>query len=352
MTQALANKAARELESEVPLTLERALDPDWLSMALGAKVSQVEQVEVIRTVATKVRFAATVDGQEGRQHYCLKGLLDTDDASRIGGATCVLEGDFYTKVAPTLHVRVPECLVAVVDRTAQQGVIIMRDLIAAGAKFCSALDPFTADDAAQSLEQLAQLHMGSAFLAGAPWIRPRAAELARMTYITPEMLQQLMDGPRGDGLPAPVRRADLLIAGMRALADRDEARPQFLVHGDSHAGNIFRTSEGAGLIDWQLLQTGGWALDVAYHLCAVLPTALAEREERRLLGHYLAMMRASGREMPGEEDAWRQYRECVIYGYYLWAITRRVDPPIIVQFNQRLGAAVARHESLALLGVG
>ena len=241
MTQALANKAARELESEVPLTLERALDPDWLSMALGAKVSQVEQVEVIRTVATKVRFAATVDGQEGRQHYCLKGLLDTDDASRIGGATCVLEGDFYTKVAPTLHVRVPECLVAVVDRTAQQGVIIMRDLIAAGAKFCSALDPFTADDAAQSLEQLAQLHMGSAFLAGAPWIRPRAAELARMTYITPEMLQQLMDGPRGDGLPAPVRRADLLIAGMRALADRDEARPQFLVHGDSHAGGITLT---------------------------------------------------------------------------------------------------------------
>jgi hypothetical protein len=36
----------------------------------------------------------------------------------------------------------------------------------------------------------------------------------------------------------------------------------------------------------------------------------------------------------------------------LWAITRRVDPPIIVQFNQRLGAAVARHGSHALLGVG
>ncbi len=351
MTDLRANKAAKELAIEVPATLERALDPQWLSQALGVKVASAQQVELIKTVATKVRFTATFADSGETQAFCLKGLLDVDEMTARGGSTCVLEGDFYSKVAPTVNVRVPECVVAVVDREGQQGVIIMRDLIAAGAKFCSALDPFTADDAAQSLEQLAQLHQGSDFLKGAPWIRPRAVELAQMTYITPEMLQEMMDGPRGHGLPALVRDASRLIAGMRALADRDTARPQFLVHGDSHAGNIFRTSQGAGLIDWQLLQTGGWALDVAYHLCAVLPTELAEREERHLLGAYLDMMRASGRTMPDDEEAWRQYRECVIYGYYLWAITRRVDPPIIVQFNQRLGAAVARHGSYGLLGV-
>lgn len=351
MTNESANKAALELAIEVPQTLERALDPAWLSLALGATVASAQQIELIKTVATKVRFTATFADSGETQAFCLKGLLDVDEMTAKGGATCVLEGDFYTRVAPTVHVRVPECVVAVVDREAQQGVIIMRDLIASGAKFCSALDPFTADDAAQSLEQLASLHMGSDFLNGAPWIRPRAAELARMSYITPEVLQEMMDGPRGQGLPAPVRDASLLIAAMRELATRDTARPQFLVHGDAHAGNIFRTAEGAGLIDWQLLQTGGWALDVAYHLCAVLPTELAEREERRLLGHYLELMRASGRAMPDDEEAWRQYRECVVYGYYLWAITRRVDPPIIVQFNQRLGAAVARHGSYGLLGV-
>lgn len=347
----MANSAAREREIEVPLTSARALDPEWLSLALGAPVSAVELVETIKTVATKLRFSAVVAGQ-GRQHFCLKGLLDTDEAGRMGGMTCVLEGDFYSKVAPTVGVRVPECLVAVVDREAQQGVIVMRDLIAGGARFCSALEPFTADDAAISLEQLAALHQGSKFLDGAPWIRPRVAELAQMTYITPEMLQELMDGPRGHGLPAHVRSADKLIAAMRALAERDSARPQFLVHGDAHAGNIFRTADGAGLIDWQLLQRGGWALDIAYHLCAVLPTELATREERRLLNVYLNMMRASGRDMPDDEEAWQQYRESVIYGQYLWAITRRVDPPIIVQFNQRLGAAVERHASHALLGAG
>jgi hypothetical protein len=349
MTLPSPNKAAREWAGEVPETSARVLDPVWLEAVLGAPVRDVALTETIRTVATKLRFSAEVAGE--RRHFCVKGLLDTDAAGRMGGPTCGLEGDFYSKVAPTVTVRVPECLVAVADREAQQGVIVMRDLIADGATFCSALDPFTADDAAQSLEQLAALHRGSAFLDGADWIRPRAAELARMTYITPEMLQELMDGPRGEGLPAPVRRADLLIEGMRALAERDGARPQFMIHGDAHAGNIFRTTEGLGLIDWQLLQRGGWALDVAYHLCAVLPADVAEREERQLMDHYLGQMRAAGHAMPDGEEAWAQYRESVLYGYYLWAITRRVDPPIIVQFNQRLGAAVARHGSHALLGV-
>ncbi len=348
----MANVAAREREIEVPLTSERALDPEWLSLALASEVSNVELVETIRTVATKLRLSADIAGEEGRQHFCLKGLLDTDEAGRMGGMTCVLEGDFYSKVAPTVGVRVPECLAAVVDREAQQGVIVMRDLIAGGARVCSALEPFDADDAVLSLKQIAALHQGSGVLDDAPWIAPRAAQLARMTYVTPEMLQEMMDGPRCEGLPAHVRNAAGLIAALRELAERDAARPQFLVHGDSHAGNIFRDAEGAGLIDWQLLQRGGWALDIAYHLCAVLPVEIAEREERRLLGVYLGMMRASGAAMPDDEEAWLQYRESVIYGQYLWAITRRVDPPIIVQFNQRLGAAVARHDSQKLLGIG
>lgn len=346
-----ANRAAKELAIAVPATLKAALDPDWLSQALGARVASVEQVELIRTVATKVRFAVTFAGGGEPEAFCLKGLLDVDEQTARGGPTCVLEADFYCKVAPTVNVRVPECVVAAIDREAQQAVIIMRDLIAGGARFCSALEAFSADEAEASLGQLARLHAGSAFLDGADWIRPRAAELARMTYITPDMLQELMDGPRSEGLPPAVLNAARLIEAMKALADRDSARPQFMIHGDSHAGNIFRTAEGPGLIDWQLLQRGGWALDVAYHLCAVLPVETAEKEERRLLNAYLQTMRGFGFAMPDEETAWAQYREAALYGYYLWAITRRVDPPIIKLFFNRLGNAVARHESHALLGI-
>ena len=340
----------------VPATQQEALDPQWLSKALasiggGAKVSSVEIVEVIKTVATKIRFAVTFEGYGERHAFCLKGLLDVDEMTARGGSTCVLEADFYCKVAPTVDVRVPECVSAVIDREAQQAIIIMRDLIESGARFCSALEAFSADEAAASLGQLARLHAGSAFLEGADWIRPRAAELARMTYITPEMLQELMNGPRSEGLPSDVLDAGRLLEGMKVLADRDSARPQFMIHGDSHAGNNFRTADGPGLIDWQLLQRGGWALDVAYHLCAVLPVELAEKEERSLLNDYLQTMRTFGFEMPGEEQAWEQYREAALYGYFLWAITRRVDPPIINLFFNRLGNAVHRHKSHALLGV-
>ncbi len=351
-----ARSVPAEPTVRVPATLVEALDPEWLTGALanlsgGRKVTSVEQVELLRTVATKVRFAVTFDGMEGKQSFCLKGLLDADETTARGGATCVHEGDFYSKIAPHLSVQVPHCVAAIADREAQQGVIIMRDLVVAGGRFCSALEPFSADDAAASLEQITRLHAGSNLLKTAPWIKPRAASLARMPFLTEAILQELLDGPRGDNLSPTVRSAARLFAAMRAFADKDEARPQFLVHGDAHAGNIFRTVQGAGLIDWQILQRSGWAVDVAYHTCAVLPVEVAEREERNLLRHYLGLMRGSGQILPDEEQAWRQYREAVVYGYFLWAITRRVDPAITVQFVDRLGRAVMRHDSYALLGV-
>ncbi|MBB4860219.1 aminoglycoside phosphotransferase (APT) family kinase protein [Novosphingobium chloroacetimidivorans] len=344
----------------VPKTLVAALDPAWLSQALadvsgGKPVEAVEQVEFIRTVATKVRFKVTYQGGETGS-YCIKGLLDVDEATARGGPTCVLEADFYCKVAPTVpELTVPVCVSAIIDREGQQAVYIMRDLVADGAQLGSALQPFTADEAVLSLAELAKLHASSGFLDGSAWIRPRAADLAGMTYITTETIQELLDGPRGVNLSPQVRNASRLRDAMKALAARDGKRPQYMIHGDAHAGNSYRVGEGgqrrAGLIDWQLLQRGGWALDIAYHLNAVLPTEVAEIEERRLLREYLAMARGRGLDMPEDEDAWAQYREAVIYGYYLWAITRRVDPAIMVQFTDRLGKAVTRHESHQLLGV-
>jgi hypothetical protein len=350
---------ATRMEEEftaVPATLAEALDPAWLSRALapvsgGAAVTSVECVEVLRTVATKARFTVTFEDRPGTHAFCLKGLLDVDAMTARGGPTCVREADFYGLIGPNVAVRVPDCVAAVIDRQRQQAIIIMRDLIAEGARFCSALEPLTADQAAASLEQIARLHAGSPLLDQSPWINRRIADLAEAKYVTVQQLQDMLDGPRGEGLPPGVRNAERLVEGMRALAARDGERRQFLVHGDSHAGNLYQTADGPGLIDWQLLQRGGWALDVAYHVAAVLPVEVAEREERVLLDHYLATARALGCELPEREEAWLQYRESALYGYYLWAITRRVEPAIITLFVQRLGSAVARHESHRLLGL-
>ena len=341
----------------VPRTLADALDPAWLTQALapvtgGAAIESVETVELLRTVATKVRFTAAFEGAKGgKEAFCLKGLLDVDEATAKGGPTTVLEADFYNRLAPHLSVRVPDCVATIVDREAKFGVVIMRDVVDQGGRFCSALDAFTADEAAESLGQLALLHRAGTMLDDCPWIGRRVSALANSNYVTQPMLQEMLNGPRGEGLPARTLDAGLLIRAMKALAALDEASPDVLVHGDSHAGNIFRTAQGPGLIDWQLLQRGGWALDVAYHIAAVLPVAVAEASERALLASYLDTMRGLGAEVPDIETAWQEYRKAAVYGYYLWSITRRVDPAIINIFVGRLGAAVTRHDSYRLLGV-
>ena len=343
-------------EPPVPRTRDAAMDPAWLTHALkpitgGARIEAVEVVEVIRTMATKLRFKVTWDDGRKSAALCLKAFLDVDEATARGGSTTIIEADFYDRIAPQATVRVPACVATICDRANPQGVIIMRDLIEDGARFCSALEPFSADQAAASLEQIARLHAARKVLATETWIERRIASLAEATYVPQPMLQELLDGPRGVNLSARTKDAGLLIAGMRALAARDAALPQTLVHGDCHAGNIFQTADGPGLIDWQLLQRGGWALDVAYHIAAVLPVELAEREEWNLLRHYLEVARGFGNEVPDFETAQAQYRAAPVYGYYLWAITRRVDPPIINVFVDRLGKSVTRHDSFKLLGL-
>jgi hypothetical protein len=341
----------------VPRTLAAALDPGWLSGALapvtgGTPVTAVETVEVLRTVATKVRFTAAFEGARGgKEAFCLKGLLDVDAATARGGPTTVLEADFYDRLAPKLSVQVPERAATVIDRNEQFGIVIMRDLIAQGGRFCSALEAFDESQAAASLEQLCRLHTGGVVLDDYPWLVRRVAAFARGEYVPVPLLQELLNGPRGEGLPTRTRDAQLLMNGMKALAELEQSKPEVLVHGDSHAGNIFRTTQGPGLIDWQVLQRGSWALDVAYHIAAVLPVELAERCERSLLKHYLTTVRGLGGKVPGDEEAWIAYRSAVVYGYFLWSITRRVDPAIINIFVQRLGAAVTRHDSYRLLGL-
>jgi aminoglycoside/choline kinase family phosphotransferase len=299
-------------------------------------------------MATKARFTATFDGRT--EGFCLKAFLDVDAENARGGSTSILESDFYAELAPKLSVRVPKCVAAIVDRKAELGIFIMRDLVRDGARFCTALEAFDVGKASRSLEQLAQLHVRVDVLEQTPWVKRRIADFARGLLPQP-VLQQLLDGPRGEGLPARTRDAGLLLTALQMLSVQDESRPQVLVHGDSHAGNIFQTADGPGLIDWQILQRGGWALDVAYHICAVLAVDVAEREERALLDHYLETVRSLGGVVPNREEAWDLYRKSLVYGYFLWAITRRVDPAITNVFVNRLGSAVTRHESFRLLGV-
>ncbi|WP_306320125.1 MULTISPECIES: phosphotransferase family protein [unclassified Streptomyces] len=343
-----------------PHDLDTALSPAWLTAVLrqrhpGVAVTATEVTERIETVATKVRFDVAYENDEAQgapSALCVKAYFNP--ASRQRG-TSRAEVDFYRLLAAALPVRTPPCVHAEVDEETGHPLLLMHDLVASGTRFGDPLMGFGRDQAAGTLDQLAALHAATrddveqpVDLAAA--FPPRLAPLTR--YMGPDRLQAQLDDGRAAEVTTEVRRADRLIAAMHALAELSPAHPRCLVHGDVHTGNVYAMSDGSpGLIDWQVVQYGAWALDVGYHLAAVLDPDERARSEGELLDHYLDRLAAHGGTPPGRDEAWWAYRAHLPYGFFLWGITRAVDRPITERHAGRLAQAVAWHDSFGLLGV-
>lgn len=337
-----------------PLDEAVALSTGWLSAVLDADVRDVEVVERLETVATKVRFRASLADGSGRA-LCVKAYFNPAMRARVNAG--VAEVRFYLNVAEAVSgthgVEVPRHVYGGIDESTGHALVLMEDLVARGATFLTALSPYTADQAAATLDQLARLHAvwwDDRLRLSLGFLEPRLASF--LAYVDTERLQQQLDGRRGAALPSDVKDAARLRAALLAIAARDGDGPQCLVHGDAHAGNLYETAAGSpGLIDWQVVQRGSWALDVAYHLGAVLDVGLREDRERDLLAHYCdALARHGGPSLVGDV-AWLEYRAHLAYGYFMWGITQQVEPAIVETFTTRLGTAVAHHDSFSLLGV-
>lgn len=349
----------KQIEAEVPDSLQEALNPEWLSVVLahiadGSKVATVELTDVVKAMAAKVRVRVTFEQNPDLAYcLCIKGFLDHDLGQGAGDITTFREAGFYAEIAPQITMRTPPCASIVTDRKANRAILVMADMIAAGVHFYNALEPLTPDQVAETLDQLARLHARADLLDNRSWIPCRLNEITtREPPVSWDEVQQLMHDERRGDLPDRTVDAELLKRGMAALAEWNTTAPQTLLHGDSHPGNIYRTRDSQlGFTDWQLVQKGHWSLDVAYHIASVLPVEVAEKEERYLLNHYLDALQRHGGEAPDRETGWKDYRRSQVYGYFHWAITRRVDPPIIHQAFKRLGAAVTRHETYKLLGL-
>jgi len=360
MSTIVTGTAPCEVQTPIPETLADAVDPEWLGTVLapvsgGDRIASVVQVELVKAMASKVRVEVRFEQTPEVAHtLCIKGFLDHDLGAGAGGVTTLREADFYLKIAPHVGMETPPCPVVVTERANNQCIFVMADMIAAGAHFYDALEPFTIDQVVETLEQLARLHAANRLVQQhVDWLPSRVQELADTGgHLTVEKMQSLMHDERRGELPDRTLDAELLMRGIKTLAKWNASTTQTLLHGDCHPGNVYRTREGRlGFTDWQLIHHGNWSLDVAYHIASVLPVEVAESEEYVLLRHYLEALRAHGGEHVSFDDAREAYSRAQIYGYYHWAITQRVHPPVTYQAFQRLGAAVTRHESYQRLGL-
>jgi hypothetical protein len=341
----------------VPDTLAAVLEPAWLSEALGRRypgitVRSVEPGPVVSRVSTNARFRIECNEMPPglSSELCVKGYFtDCSESGAASRSAGIPEALFYRHLAPTSGVRTLECYYADVDAVTQHGVIITGDVAADGATFLDSLSPYTPDQVAQSLEQYAILHGRTWRMnrTNEPWLAPRL----EMT-MSARGLREIngnFEGAIGSLVPEDVRDGERLLEAVRELAnDSRDVDVVCLLHGDAHVGNIYLDGHGdTCLVDWQLVQRGPWYLDVGYHIGCTLNPDERRKNEVELLAHYLDRLGAEGADVPSWGDAWRSLRAGLTYGFFLWAITLKVAPPITTAMLERLGSAVSDHQAFS-----
>lgn len=348
-----------DVQDLAPFDIDEVLSPEWLTTALGRDlpgvlVGSTDVVEVLESTARKVRFTITYENDGGHRDLptalCVKGYFNPE--LRQFGVTGLHEVRFYDRLADIVPIRAPKPRYTGINADGTHGLVIMDDVVAAGSAFFYQLDYYALETARLSLDELARLHaqFWEHELSAEDWLAPKIKNFPR--FIPTDVMDDLLRGPRGDGFPAGMRDAARLKTAMSALADRYGTRPRTLIHADAHLGNLFRTLDHRiGFVDWQNYEFGHWSMDVAYHLATALDPAHRADQERELLAFYLQRLAEEGGPHMSVDEAWEDYSVAPVYGYFLWAMTRRVVPHITEELTQRLGKSVLDHDSLELLGV-
>lgn len=342
-----------------PFDIDVVLSPDWLSQALGHSfpgvvVERVDVVETLESTARKVRFTVSYADTAGHADVpnalCVKGYFNPEYTQF--GVTGIHEVRFYDNLAAIVPISSPVPRYTGIDPQTQHGLVVMDDVVAQGSVFFDQLSWYDVATAKKSLHELAGLHAGfwEDPLSTQEWLAPKIRKFPG--YISDEIMNDLLRGPRGVGFPDSMRDAARLKAGMEALAERYSTRPRTLIHADAHLGNLYQQPDGRiGFVDWQNYEFGHWSMDVAYHLATALDPVARANQERGLLEFYLRELAAAGGPQMTMDEAWEDYCAAPAYGYFLWAMTRRVVAPITEELTQRLGRSVFDHGSLEVLGV-
>jgi hypothetical protein len=342
----------------VPDTREQLLSPEWLSAALGLRwpgieVTKVTPGPVVERVSTNARFTIECAGgvPEGLSpNLCGKGYFS--EVGRVFAYVGEAEASFYRDVAAATGMRTLTCVYADVNPADRHGVVITEDVMPQGAEFLDARSDYSPDQAAQSLGELAKLHAATwqnASLASAEWVQSRIETYFLQRGVAD--IQGNFDNGIGAGVPKEAQDAQRLVDCMHRLAiEAPKAEPWSLVHGDSHVGNLYLDGERRpSFVDWQMVQRGPWYIDVGYHLASALTVEDRRQHEQDLVRHYLDELTALGIEAPSLADAWAGVRRGMVYGFFCWGITLKVDPAITSILLTRLGTATADHDAFAAL---
>jgi hypothetical protein len=313
--------------TSIPIELTD-LTPAWLSDALEADVSSVTVLDKHSGTTGRVRLALT--GEPSLPSTVFVKLAPFDAAQRrfvneVGMG--VSEARFFRDLSGEIGLRVPRPIFADFETATEPGadqyVMVLEDLEAAGCRFPTPEDTDIEFRARNIVEELARFHARY-------WSSPRFAPGGDLAWLAPR------GTARGDGGAMFVQMAvngytDRLPDGFRTLADLYLARSvdvvalyregrATLVHGDAHLGNLFVDGERTGFLDWALVGYAPGMRDIAYVLTNSIPVEVRRTHERDLIERYCALLGEHGVELDFD-TAWEQYRLFAVYSWTAAACT-------------------------------
>lgn len=349
-TSAIAARLPRRIEE---------ITRDWLSEALsrrhpGVEVTSVTHGMTLAGTATKRQFRLEYNDAGTRAGLpatmWVKGGFDPSHFDLFADALVyATEARFFSELAPQLDVRVPRCFYA--DYDDRQGIVLLEDLAVANVEFGRAPKPVPIDAAAALNANLAKLHArwwGSPQLDAWDWIQMPMQENTGLQYFrttsNPELIAQRLASPRGERVPKELHDPQAIYSAMLKMAPLAQQMPHCLLHADPHIGNTYYVRDaGPGLLDWQQVRKGYWAFDYTYYTVSALDIEGRRRAEVDLLKQYLGELESRAVDAPSFDQAWRDYRHFIAYGFIVWLCNPEFCQPedVNIAAGARFAAAAA-----------
>lgn len=333
------------------------LDAAWFGAGFGVDIDAVEVLDAHSGTTGRARVALHHDHAGVPASVFVKlAPFDANQRSFVDEQGMgVAEARFYAELAPEIPMRIPQPWWSAHD-DARRYVMVLEDLVAAGAREPHQSDPGLAVLIDGIIDAFAALHarfweserfVGDGDLA---WIerRTRGYGGGGRPFVA---MAIAAFGPRMP--PEFLAFAEFYCEHAEAIAPVIAAGPKTLVHGDAHLGNMFAFGDAPGFLDWAVIGCAPGMRDVAYFLCNSVPTELRRAEQQRWIDRYCSALAAAGVNVD-PAATWDDYRLQAVTGWVAAACTAgmgaRWQPEHIgIASTERANATVADLDTLALL---
>ena len=227
---------------------------------------------------------------------------------------------FYEEIADQVELRTPKRYYSVMDRDAQQYILLLEDL--APAPVGDQLAGATRAQAELAVRSIADFHatwwQSAALDKISDWMPTLDAPVQNLAEGAYQQAWQPFLENFGSGLSADMkdlgkRVGERVIKLQQSFADE----PVTINHGDFRMDNLFfhDFTDGAKLAvaDWQISTRGRGIFDVSYLLCGGMQPELRAQHERDLLRIYTDVLAERGVKGYGFDKAWEEYRRGALF---------------------------------------